>query len=80
MAMAQFFENQDSFEQITDFQINLVNFLLESSENAEASFKSTLQQLAIQISGPLFKPETKDAIKEKLNSVDLMNTIIEMLM
>ena len=80
MAMAKFFERGDSVEATTMFQINLVNYLLESQEGATDEVKSTLQQLAIQITGQAFSPETKDLIKGNMRTVDLMNTIIEMLM
>ena len=58
MAMAKFFERGDSVEATTMFQINLVNYLLESQEGATDEVKSTLQQLAIQITGQAFSPET----------------------
>jgi len=48
---------------------------------ASSTFKQVLQKLAIQISGRFFTPETsKELIREKLNTVELMNTVIELLM
>ena len=47
MSMAQFFEREDTPENITLFQINLVNYLLESQETVSEDFVPILQQLAI---------------------------------
>ena len=39
-----------------------------------------MQKLAIQISGGLFTPENKELIREKLQTSELMNSMVEMLM
>lgn len=80
MAIAKYFEPAEKVEMTALFQIDLVNYLLQSQESATPAFKSTLQQVAIEMTGNLLAEAPKDTVKEKLDSVEVTNNIIEMLM
>ena len=79
MFLVEFMEQKA--EESVMFQINLLNYLLESQESCAEDFRLTLQHLGIELCGSLLASSApKDKITENVSGVDLHGTVIEMLM
>ena len=72
----------DYMEQETyEFQIELLNFLLESQETCKEDFRSTLQHIGIELCGNLLASKApRELITENVSVADVHGTVIEMLM
>ena len=64
-----------------DFQVKLLNFLLESQETCTEEFRNTLQHIGIELCGNLLASKApRELITENVSAADLHGTVIEMLM